>query len=1625
MRSLSGKIILLIVYFCAITSLAFAQKAPPLGAARMYHALADKKVVNKKSKTENAVLGVTNGSVSGFSRRALLQSPDVKNAAARKAMEDARTAYSFAFDQKAVTANANKKAFNPGTYKFGDGAIISGPISLDGAGNYIFQVPGDLTISSNSSINYPKNIDAENIFWVVEGNLKVGKGANISGTFISKGKIELEEGAKLRGRLISLDNQVTMTQAVVNIRSDLSVTTDISPSSSGTGSYLYNEEVTITITVKNNGTADEDGAIVKSISYSGDLVSSSSTAYNPQKGEWVVGSLDNGQTATLTLLVKFSNAGLGVVRASAEGNNIDEDLSNNTASTTYCVLLPSTGDISGAEQVCAGQSYEYSIEPVNGATRYTWSVPTGWTFVRVSPTKIRVTPGTTSGQISVQTSNICGESPAKTLDVASTSATPAQPDPITGPTTVCTSAVGVKFSVNTLAGADSYNWSVPAGWTITDGQGTREITVTAGTAGGTVSVQGANICGSGVIRAFNVGVIDAVPIVSNIRGAQDACVGTSTTFEIDPVDNVTAYTWTVPTGWTITSGANTNKITVTVGNTAGNISVVVDNACGASEPKTLAVNPTNGAPTQPGTITGSATVCVSQQNVTYFIGAVSGASGYNWTVPAGWTIVSGQGTAGITVNAGTAGGNITVTADNVCGSSAARSLAVSVTAEAPAQPGAVTGTATVCEGSSQNYFIGAVSGASSYVWTVPADWSIVAGQGTTSITVIAGKDSGSVSVAAVNACGEGASSALAVTSQDAVPAAPDSISGSAEVCQNASGLTYSVTPVAGISSYTWTVPTGWTITNGQGTASITVSAGTAGGDISVTATNACGTGAARSLAVNVAASAPSQPTAITGSGSVCSGQAGLTYFIDAVSGASGYTWAVPAGWTITSGQGTVSITATAGTAGGNVSVTANNACGISAAREMAVTMKTPAPSTPVAITGATNPCVGSEYTYSIDPVSGATNYIWTLPTGWSIAENNGTSIKVVAGSNAGNVSVSASNECGASAPQTFAVNPTSEAPTGLTSVNGNAIACAGATLTYSVEPSANASSYLWTVPAGWTITSGQGTTSITVTAGSASGPVSLTANNECGSTNVGRVVTITTNAPNTPDPISGPNPVCEGATATFSVEAVAGATTYNWAFPAGWTIVSGQGTRSVEVTVGSAAGTARVNASNVCGNSANSELAVAPQPKTLVITSDITASKSAFCQNETNLTYSITPVVGATKYDWSVPTGWTIVSGQGTTAIVANAGTANGNVTITASNTCGTTVSKSIAVQPSKTPTQLTAVSGPDKPCVGTEATYTVSAEAGVTYTWIVPASWTVVSGQGTNTLKVRPSSTTGSVSVDARNICGTTTPVSLQVQPTNGVPTAPGMIRGAATVCAGKTITYNVDPSAGATSYEWTLPAGWSIASGQGTTQIQVLTGSNSGTISVVAKNSCGSSMSASMNINSKAIVAPTEILDRSEPCKGLVYEVAPVSGAVSYVWTVPAGWSITSGAGTSKITVTAGAGTGVITVAVDNGACISESVSITPNKELANTAIEIPNVFSPNNDGINDTWVIKNLENFTDNDLVVFNRWGNEVFKAKSYNSGWNGNGLSEGTYFYTLRVKLCDGSDKVFKGYVMIVR
>lgn len=348
--------------------------------------------------------------------------------------------------------------------------------------------------------------------------------------------------------------------------------------------------------------------------------------------------------------------------------------------------------------------------------------------------------------------------------------------------------------------------------------------------------------------------VPALPNVGPISGAVTAClpgVAGSTSYSIASVLGATTYVWSVPSGFTITSGQGTTSIMVSWTATAiqsgisGALCVYAADACVSTAPSCAAVDYQVAAPVTPPSISGPGKVCPGDV-VVYSIAAVNRATSYAWTVPSTMTITAGQGSNTITalVNSGYVGGTVTVVASNVCGTSPTRSK--SLTQNLPATPTAIQGQKEgLCNTVGNAFSIPAVANATSYNWGITGG-IIASGQGTTGISVDVAllTGSGSITVQAVNGCGTSLTRSLVIKGS---PARPDPISGSVSVCDNTTEP-YSVATVAGADAYTWVVSSG-SVSSGQGTKNITVdwAAPAAGQTMSVTTSNACGSSLSRSL----------------------------------------------------------------------------------------------------------------------------------------------------------------------------------------------------------------------------------------------------------------------------------------------------------------------------------------------------------------------------------------------------------------------------------------------------------------------------------------------------------------------------------------------------------------------------------------------------------------------------------------------------------------------------------------------------------------------------------------------------------------------------------------------------------
>ncbi|MEI6899146.1 MAG: ice-binding family protein [Bacteroidota bacterium] len=303
------------------------------------------------------------------------------------------------------------------------------------------------------------------------------------------------------------------------------------------------------------------------------------------------------------------------------------------------------------------------------------------------------------------------------------------------------------------------------------------------------------------------------------------------------------------------------------------------------------------------------------------------------------------------------------------------------------------------------------------------------------------------------------------------------------------------------------------------------------------------------------------------------------------------------------------------------------------------------------LNGLTVLCANTgSYDYSTD--EGMTNYFWTVSSGGTITWGQGTSIAQVEWPVSGpqwiSVSYTNTNGCTPVAPSTMniSVNPL---PGNAGNIIGQTTVCAGSQgISYSTALIANAVTYVWTLPSGATIATGTGTANITVdySANATAGNVSVYGNNLCGDGSASNLVIGVNPLPMAAGIITGPYAVCQGTTGViYSIAILANATAYNWAVPAGATIVAGATTNTITVnfSMNAISGNITVYGTNACGTGTISppfSVIVNPIPSAPVISSvGELLNSNAVSGNQWY--FEGNPIVGATGQAYTATlSGW-------------------------------------------------------------------------------------------------------------------------------------------------------------------------------------------------------------------------------------------------------------------------------------------------------------------------------------------------------------------------------------------------
>jgi gliding motility-associated-like protein len=457
-----------------------------------------------------------------------------------------------------------------------------------------------------------------------------------------------------------------------------------------------------------------------------------------------------------------------------------------------------------------------------------------------------------------------------------------------------------------------------------------------------------------------------------------------------------------------------------------------------------------------------------------------------------------------------------------------------------------------------------------------------------------------------------------------------------------------------------------------------------------------------------------------------------------------------------------------------------------------------------AVVGTTPACSGTQQTFSVAPVAGATTYNWTVPAGSSIVGGVGTnSITVNMGTNSGNVCVAPVVPCGIVTPSCFSVTVVSNqtviptaSPASVCSGNSSQLNVPTGT-TFSWSPAVGLSCTNCANP----IATPTATTTYTVTT------------NTSGCIGTG---TTTVNVLQNPTPLANnTGPFCAGSTINLSAS---GGTTYSWSGPGGFgslnqnpAIPSSATTMSGTYTVIATVGT--------CTASTTTSVTVNALP-------NVSVNSTAICNGQATATLTAN---GALNFTWSP--GASSTGGPSVTA--SPTVTTQYTVTGTDGNNCSSSAVSTVTVNILPPVTV-------NSPSICPGATATLNASGALNYTWSPGTS-----SSGGPSVTATPTVTTQYTvtGIDGNNCTNTATAtVTINTLPTVSV--------NSPSVCPGSPATLN---ASGATTYNWS--PGTSSATGQSVTASPAIT--TQYTVTGTDNNNCTDTAIATVTIYPALVIS------------------------------------------------------------------------------------------------------------------------------------------------------------------------
>lgn len=565
---------------------------------------------------------------------------------------------------------------------------------------------------------------------------------------------------------------------------------------------------------------------------------------------------------------------------------------------------------------------------------------------------------------------------------------------------------------------------------------------------------------------------------------------------------------------------------------------------------------------------------------------------------------------------------------------------------------------------------------------------------------------------------------------------------------------------------------------------------------------------------------------------------------------------------------------------------------------------------------------------------------------------------------------------------------------------GNTTLCKGNDL--SLTTSSIGFQYSWNGPSGFTATVSNPMITNVSTANSGSYFL-IVINGGCSSDSAS--VTVTVNVNPAPPLVTSNNPLCIGDTLQLTANA-SSFQSFSWNGPTGFSSTL-QNPVIANTTVAQSGLYSVIGYDGNCfSDSSFIIIAVLEAPPNPII-----SANSPLCEGST-LQFNTTS--SSVTYNWNGPDGFSSTIQNPNVPNIQSNNVGVYNLIVSDGNCYSDTATYIVTVTP--TPLQPFTLSV-DSACAGSEVQLQATLVTGANYVWYGPSGFSSTL-QNPIISNVQFANTGYYFVYTVAGLCNSLPDsifITILASPQNA------SISGVATICENDSLILNANNASG---YQWSGPDGYSSTQQQ--VMIYPATITNSGNYSLVVSESGCLSAATTYTVTVNALPPVPEITANAPICEGNVLQFSIVNpDALTYNWTGPNGFA--TSIINPTITNSSLSDSGTYSVVSFNG-CNSNVAQV--QVEINTCTLTIPNIFTPNGDGLNDYYIVESTA-VSNIEYKIIDRWGMLVYSGSGAAIKWNGNlngndkAVPSGTYFYIFHVTFSGKPSKKITGYLELLR